>query len=81
MKRVVIYTDGACSGNPGVGGWGEGFQHIRIQLAQIKGNALSGIIADHRQNRAIEIILFASAQDAESLLQIIHSKPHPIFVM
>ena len=61
--------------------WGEGFQHIRIQLAQIKGNALSGIIADHRQNRAIEIILFASAQDAESLLQIIHSKPHPIFVM
>lgn len=21
-KRVVIYTDGACSGNPGVGGWG-----------------------------------------------------------
>ena len=22
MKRVVIYTDGSCSGNPGVGGWG-----------------------------------------------------------
>ncbi|MDR2645894.1 MAG: ribonuclease HI [Holosporaceae bacterium] len=22
MKRVVIYTDGACSGNPGPGGWG-----------------------------------------------------------
>ena len=22
MKNVVIYTDGACSGNPGVGGWG-----------------------------------------------------------
>jgi ribonuclease HI len=21
-KRVTIYTDGACSGNPGVGGWG-----------------------------------------------------------
>ena len=21
-KRIVIYTDGACSGNPGVGGWG-----------------------------------------------------------
>ena len=21
-KRVVIYTDGACSGNPGKGGWG-----------------------------------------------------------
>ncbi len=22
MKRVLIYTDGACSGNPGPGGWG-----------------------------------------------------------
>lgn len=21
MKRVTIYTDGACSGNPGIGGW------------------------------------------------------------
>lgn len=21
MKKVTIYTDGACSGNPGVGGW------------------------------------------------------------
>ena len=21
MKRVEIYTDGACSGNPGPGGW------------------------------------------------------------
>lgn len=22
MKKVTIYTDGACSGNPGTGGWG-----------------------------------------------------------
>ena len=22
MKNVTIYTDGACSGNPGPGGWG-----------------------------------------------------------
>lgn len=22
MKKLVIYTDGACSGNPGPGGWG-----------------------------------------------------------
>lgn len=22
MKEVTIYTDGACSGNPGIGGWG-----------------------------------------------------------
>ena len=22
MEEVTIYTDGACSGNPGPGGWG-----------------------------------------------------------
>ena len=22
MKEIVLYTDGACSGNPGIGGWG-----------------------------------------------------------
>ena len=22
MNQVVIYTDGACKGNPGPGGWG-----------------------------------------------------------
>ena len=22
MKDVIIYTDGACRGNPGIGGWG-----------------------------------------------------------
>ena len=21
-KKVALYTDGACKGNPGVGGWG-----------------------------------------------------------
>lgn len=34
MKKVLIYTDGACSGNPGAGGWGailklEGTEHRR----------------------------------------------------
>lgn len=27
MKRVTIYTDGACSGNPGPGGWGAILEH------------------------------------------------------
>ncbi len=22
MKNIILYTDGACSGNPGIGGWG-----------------------------------------------------------
>ena len=27
MKQIVIYTDGACSGNPGPGGWGALLQY------------------------------------------------------
>lgn len=27
MKKVLIYTDGACSGNPGPGGWGAILQY------------------------------------------------------
>lgn len=27
MKNVTIYTDGACSGNPGPGGWGAVLMH------------------------------------------------------
>jgi len=27
MKKVIIYTDGACSGNPGSGGWGAILRH------------------------------------------------------
>ncbi|MDR1982940.1 MAG: ribonuclease HI, partial [Holosporaceae bacterium] len=31
MKRVVIYTDGACSGNPGPGGWGAVIIHESVK--------------------------------------------------
>ena len=27
MKEIIIYTDGACSGNPGPGGWGAILQY------------------------------------------------------
>jgi len=35
MKRVVLYTDGACSGNPGPGGWGclLNYQNISKELS------------------------------------------------
>ena len=31
MKNVEIYTDGACSGNPGPGGWGAILRHGAIE--------------------------------------------------
>lgn len=45
MKTVTIYTDGACSGNPGPGGWGA--------ILRYKGTEkeLSGGAADTTNNR------------------------------
>lgn len=31
MKQVTIYTDGACSGNPGPGGWGAVMQYGKFE--------------------------------------------------
>lgn len=36
MKKITLYTDGACSGNPGVGGWGS------ILIFENKEKELSG---------------------------------------
>ena len=45
MKRVVIYTDGACSGNPGPGGWGAILRYGEHELE------LSGGERDTTNNR------------------------------
>ena len=45
MKKVEIYTDGACSGNPGRGGWGT------ILLYEGKEKVLSGYDPDTTNNR------------------------------
>ncbi len=45
MKNVTIYTDGACSGNPGPGGWGA------ILIYGKAKKELSGFEADTTNNR------------------------------
>ena len=44
MENVIIYTDGACSGNPGPGGWGS--------ILMYKGNKkeISGGLPDTTNN-------------------------------
>lgn len=44
MEEVVIYTDGACSGNPGPGGWGS------ILMYQDKKKEISGALQDTTNN-------------------------------
>ena len=43
--KVVMYTDGACSGNPGPGGWGA---LIRVDGQEL---SLSGSAVDTTNNR------------------------------
>lgn len=45
MKKVYIYTDGACSGNPGKGGWGAVLVYANIE------KELCGGCADTTNNR------------------------------
>ncbi len=45
MKKVTLYTDGACSGNPGVGGWGAVLLYCGVE------KRISGAEPDTTNNR------------------------------
>ncbi len=68
-----IYTDGACSGNPGPGGWG-----TRIEFADGQMHELGGRDADTTNNRmemqaAIAALEFLSQADITSGPVILHT--------
>ncbi|MCX7923316.1 MAG: ribonuclease HI [Clostridia bacterium] len=48
MKKVIIYTDGACSGNPGEGGWGAILKYGEIE------KEISGF-EEHTTNNKMEL--------------------------
>lgn len=48
MKRVEIYTDGACSGNPGIGGWGAILKYKGVEK-EISGSC------EHTTNNRMEL--------------------------
>ncbi len=58
MKHVDIYTDGACSGNPGAGGW------AAILIYKKNEKAVSGYFKDTTNNR---MELFAIIQGIRQL--------------
>ena len=57
MKHVDIYTDGACSGNPGPGGWGAVLRYGEVE------KELSGGEAETTNNR-MELLAAISALEA-----------------
>jgi ribonuclease HI len=48
LKKVILYTDGACSGNPGKGGWGA------ILKFEVLEKELSGF-EDYTTNNRMEL--------------------------
>ena len=58
MKELDIYTDGACSGNPGPGGWGV------VLLYQGNKKEISGYQPETTNNR---MELFAAIQGLSAL--------------
>ncbi|MEG1858010.1 MAG: RNase H family protein, partial [Pseudoflavonifractor sp.] len=49
MKTVTIYTDGACSGNPGPGGWGAVLEY-GASRRELSGGE------DHTTNNRMELL-------------------------
>ena len=57
MKTVTIYTDGACSGNPGPGGWGAILEFNGIEKELSGGEAMT-------TNNRMELTAVISALEA-----------------
>ena len=64
MHSLIAYTDGACSGNPGPGGWGVVLQ-AKSGLDVTKQRKLSGGAAETTNNR-MELMAAISALEALS---------------
>lgn len=54
MKKITIYTDGACSGNPGAGGWGAILKYNGYEKEISGGNKLT-------TNNKMELLAVISA--------------------
>ena len=59
-KEITMYTDGACSGNPGPGGWGTVLMYVDVK------KELSGFMPETTNNR---MEVFAAIQGFSALKQ------------
>ena len=62
MHNLIAYTDGACSGNPGPGGWGVVIQAKSVDKV-VKQRSLKGGAAETTNNR-MELMAAISALEA-----------------
>ena len=75
QKEVTIYTDGACSGNPGPGGWGA--------ILIYKGNKkeLSGYYQEATNNRMELVAALKALQALKKLAKLNFTQIVHIYVM
>lgn len=71
MKKVAIYTDGACSGNPGPGGWGallvygkheKTFSGGELETTNNRMELMAAIVALESLKTACEVDLYTDSQ-------------------
>ena len=71
MKTVIIYTDGACRGNPGPGGWGVLIKHGELNKQLYGGDAsttnnkmelTAAIMALREIKEPCEVILYTDSK-------------------
>ena len=71
MKQVIIYTDGACRGNPGPGGWGVLIKHGELNKQLYGGDAsttnnkmelTAAIMALREIKEPCEVILYTDSK-------------------
>ena len=60
MKQVTIYTDGACSGNPGPGGWGAIliYEENKKEISGAKHNTTNNIMEITAVIEALKLLKF-----------------------
>ena len=73
MKQVEVYTDGACSGNPGPGGWGAVLRYRfngKVYEKELSGGDASTTKSGFRSSTVFQASLIQSAGVPEHLYTV-----------
>lgn len=67
MKKILIYTDGACSGNPGPGGWGSilMFNDYKKEISGGNKNTTNNIMEITAVIEALKMLKYPCEQEVE----------------